>query len=238
MKKILYGVQGTGNGHTTRARMMAKAFQQVDVEVDYFFSGRPHDKYFDMDVFRGYRIEEGVTLSYDRGKVSPFKTYMQADLTRLFRDIRSLDLSSYDLILNDFEPITAWAGRSQKKPVIAMCHQASFMHQAVPKSGGHFMTRQMIKWFAPADLYLGVHWYHFGGAIIPPFIEPYDATLPDQNSILVYLPFESLDDIVELLRCSVASKNADLFVTIRTRLTKKLIISSSEHHHVMHFSKH
>ena len=45
--KILYGIQGTGNGHVTRARVMANAFKQMGVEVDYVFSGRAQQNYFD-----------------------------------------------------------------------------------------------------------------------------------------------------------------------------------------------
>ena len=44
--KILYGVQGTGNGHVTRARIMAKAFAAKGVEVDWVFSGRPREDFF------------------------------------------------------------------------------------------------------------------------------------------------------------------------------------------------
>ena len=50
--KLLYGVQGTGNGHIARARIMAAALaKRSDVEVDFVFTGREPDKYFDMDVF-------------------------------------------------------------------------------------------------------------------------------------------------------------------------------------------
>jgi UDP:flavonoid glycosyltransferase YjiC (YdhE family) len=38
--KILYGVQGTGNGHITRARAMAAEMHAAGVEVDFVFSGR------------------------------------------------------------------------------------------------------------------------------------------------------------------------------------------------------
>ena len=38
--KLFYGVQGTGNGHITRAREMAKALAEAGVEVTYMFSGR------------------------------------------------------------------------------------------------------------------------------------------------------------------------------------------------------
>ncbi len=37
--KILYGVQGTGNGHIARARAMSKAFESHDVQVDFLFLG-------------------------------------------------------------------------------------------------------------------------------------------------------------------------------------------------------
>ena len=36
--KILYGVQGTGQGHISRARAMADAFRNLDVEIDWLFS--------------------------------------------------------------------------------------------------------------------------------------------------------------------------------------------------------
>ena len=46
--KILYGIQGTGNGHITRARVMASCFKELGIDVDYVFSGRPEKDYFDM----------------------------------------------------------------------------------------------------------------------------------------------------------------------------------------------
>src|SRR5690606_32265718 len=54
--KILYGVQGTGNGHITRTRAMARELGKRSVAVDYLFSGRPADKFFDMEEFGDYRV--------------------------------------------------------------------------------------------------------------------------------------------------------------------------------------
>jgi len=34
--KILYGVQGTGNGHISRARVMSKALKQQNIDVDFY----------------------------------------------------------------------------------------------------------------------------------------------------------------------------------------------------------
>ena len=49
--KLLYGVQGTGNGHISRARMMAQHFADKNVDVQFLFSGRDPEHYFDMDIF-------------------------------------------------------------------------------------------------------------------------------------------------------------------------------------------
>ena len=208
MMKILYGIQGTGNGHITRARVMAKAFKQRGVDVDYVFSGRPADQFFDMDVFGYYRCFEGLTFKTSHGQVKNFETVQQAHLVQLYKDIQQLDISEYDLIINDFEPITAWAGRlakqGKKVPVINISHQASFVHHNVPVKGMSWIDRQLVKYFAPADINLGVHWYHFGESILPPFIEhseiaSHSQTEIEQADVLVYLPFEDLDQIIELL---------------------------------------
>ena len=56
--RILYGVQGTGNGHITRARHLAAAFnERDDISVDYLFSGRPKHRYFDMEVFENLQFK-------------------------------------------------------------------------------------------------------------------------------------------------------------------------------------
>jgi len=60
--KILYGVQGTGNGHITRARAMARELYAAGLEVNFLFSGRPADKYFDMDVFKDYQLNVAKIL--------------------------------------------------------------------------------------------------------------------------------------------------------------------------------
>ncbi len=114
--KILYGVQGTGNGHTTRARVMAKAFAKAGVEVDYLFSGRSRDQYFDMQEFGSFQARQGLTFVTERGRVNGLKTLKNAKVCELIKDIRELNLKQYDLVMNDFEPVTAWAAKRQRYP--------------------------------------------------------------------------------------------------------------------------
>ncbi len=193
--KILYGVQGTGNGHTTRARAMAQAFTEQGIKVDYLFSGRAKQDYFDMAEFGDYQVRHGFTFVTHKGEVNWWHTIKKARLGRFISEVNNLDVSHYDVIINDFEPITAWAGRRQGVPVIGVSHQAAFLSAKVPVHKGRIVSRQLIKAFAPANHYLGVHWHPFDDNIIPPFIAHHEAARHVDNKVLVYLPFEPFDAV-------------------------------------------
>ena len=199
MMKIFYGVQGTGNGHITRARVMAKALYAAGFKVTFQFTGRPADKYFDMEIFNGYQLREGLTFNTHKGQVSYLKTALQANPIQFFRDIKTLDLSGYDLVISDFEPVTAWAARKQNIPVLGIGHQYAFEH-AIPRQGADPVANQVMKYFAPADIGVGLHWHHFNQPILPPIIEtPEYCEQVIANKILVYLPFEDPQAVINYL---------------------------------------
>ncbi len=198
--KILYGVQATGNGHITRARSLAPELKKKGLEVDYLFSGRRKEELFDMEVFGDYRVCKGMTFITADGKVQYLKTFQDASLRQLWKDIRSLDLSQYDLVITDYEPVTAWAAKLQKKPVIGVGHQYAFNFE-VPLCSSGVMAEWVMRWFAPAKLSLGVHWHHFNAPILPPIIHTQPNDLEeDSKSVLVYLPFENSRKVMELLK--------------------------------------
>ncbi len=222
--KICYGVQGTGNGHIARARIMAQAFaNRDDVTVDFYFSGRDAKAYFDMEVFGKYCTFRGLTFFTHKGRVEAWRTLTQNSLAQAYRDIQQLDLSQYDLVLNDFEPITAWAAKRQGIKSISISHQASFQYH-VPQSGKRVTDQLIMKYFAPCDISLGVHWYHFGAPIIPPFIYEEPITRPNRESVVVYLPFEDLDDVVEVLQPISEQKFVVFHPAIKTAAKKQNII--------------
>ncbi|MGF1700662.1 glycosyltransferase [Photobacterium makurazakiensis] len=196
--KILYGVQGTGNGHISRARELARALGEVGADVDFLFSGRAEGKYFDMDCFGDYQTRRGLTFVTEDGQLNQWKTLKQNQPLSLLRDIQQLDLSSYDLVLNDFEPVSAWAARRQKVHCIGLSHQNAFLHD-VPKVEERWSDRLITRYFAPSSLPLGVHWYHFNHMILPPIVPSSEQSITNDGSILVYLPFERLDNILHLL---------------------------------------
>lgn len=196
--KIFYGVQGTGNGHITRARVMAKALGAAGMEVDFQFTGRPADKYFDMDIFKDYRTCSGLTFSIDKGQVNFCKTALEANLVKFIKEANALDLSSYDLVITDFEPVTAWAAKKQHKNVLGIGHQYAFKHK-IPREHRDPIAEQVLKYFAPAKQSVGLHWHHFGQAILPPIIETPRTKTIIKHKIVVYLPFEDAQQVIDLL---------------------------------------
>jgi len=197
--RILYGVQGTGNGHITRARALSTELKNADVEVDYVFSGRPSTEYFNMESFGAYETFRGLTFSTQNGQIQFLKTALKNNVFSLYREISSLDLDGYDLVITDFEPVTAWAARLQGKPSLGIGHQYAFEYD-IPVEGSNWLAKSIMKYFAPADISLGVHWYHFGNPILPPIIEPpLDDVAQEPRKILVYLPFENLKHICNWL---------------------------------------
>lgn len=201
MMRILYGVQGTGNGHIARSRAMAKAFSRIpDIEVDWLFSGRSPDAFFDMACFGNYRWRRGLTFATRAGRIRPLETVLRAHPLRLYRDTHQLPLDDYDLVVSDFEPVTAWAARLQGKRSIGIGHQYAFGRD-IPVSGDNPLARGIMRWYAPVDLPVGLHWSSFGQAILPPIIdgeELHGETRRDDR-VLVYLPFEDPAMIARLL---------------------------------------
>ena len=197
--RIFYGVQGTGNGHITRARVMAKELYAAGIDVTFQFTGRPADKYFDMEIFNGYQLRTGLTFNTEKGQVNYLKTARDAKPITFVRDVKSLDLSGYDLVISDFEPVTAWAAKRQKIPVLGIGHQYAFNHK-IPREGSDPIADQVMKYFAPADVGVGLHWHHFGQSILPPIIDtPQTPKTINNNKIIVYLPFEDQLEVIRLL---------------------------------------
>lgn len=197
--RILYGVQATGNGHISRARAMEKHLSKAGVSVDFLFSGRPAEQFFDMQQFGQYQLRRGLTFVTAAGKVNYWQSVKQASLAELWRDIQELDVSQYDLVLTDFEPITAWAARRQHKTCVAIGHQYAFLH-TIPMENANLLSQNIFRHFAPANYALGLHWHHFNQPILPPIIDLPDIHVTTSaKQVLVYLPFEDQLQVIRLL---------------------------------------
>lgn len=198
--RILYGVQGTGNGHITRALAMAKAFAETpQVQVDYLISGRARNELFGVETLGDYQWRPGLSFATRDGRISILDTISHNPWWQFWHDVNHLDLSGYDLVISDFEPVSAWAAKRQHVPCVGLGRQYCFYHahRQLPVNS---LQRAMIKQFAPCDLALGTHWQQVSPTTLPPLIEPkHYADQVEKGRYLVYLPFQPLADIKALL---------------------------------------
>lgn len=188
--KILYGVQATGQGHISRARAMADALAAYPVQVDWLFSGRARDKLFDMEPFGNFLHRRGLTFTTRDGRIRYLRTALDNNIFQFLRDIRALDVTGYDLVVTDFEPVTAWAGRLRGISTIGIGHQYAFGGNT-PTAGDHWLSRLIMRNFAPVTLGLGLHWHGYDANTLPPILDLGDNDSGDGEYYLVYLPFEN-----------------------------------------------
>ena len=181
------------------------------------FTGRAADKYFDMEVFGDYWVRTGLTFNTSKGKLNYFKTALEANVCRFLNEIKTLDLSAYDLVITDFEPVSAWAAKKQQKKVLGLGNQYAYQFD-IPRKGSDLIADLIMKKFAPADISIGMHWHHFGQPIVPPVVDSLTAKEVIKNKIVVYLPFEDTGDVEKLL---APFENFDFHVSSPLALTSK-----------------
>lgn len=186
--KILYGIQGTGIGHLSRARELLPELSK-HANVDVMISG--HDRDIRLNKPIKYR-RPGLSLTYNRrGGVSVLGTLRDLRPIRFLKDIRSISARDYDLVISDYEPISAWSAKLEQVPSIALSHQASFLSDATPRPTERSASAEAIlQHFAPADRAIGFHFNRYDDFIKPPIIRSEIRKVQGKrwNHITVYLP--------------------------------------------------
>jgi uncharacterized protein (TIGR00661 family) len=186
--KILYSVQATGNGHISRCMELLPYLQDFG-EVDIFLSGANSSLSLDAPV--RYR-SKGLSLFYTcNGGLNYWQMIREFQPMQLKQQIRDLPVEKYDLILNDFEYITAAACARKRIPSISFGHQASFQSAYVPRPATRSKTGEWIlKKYAPATAYVGLHFQPYDEFIFTPIIkkEIREAEPSDKSYVTVYLP--------------------------------------------------
>lgn len=199
--KILYGIQGTGNGHITRSTRIIQCLQERGIKVDAIFSGCDKNKIYDTSIIHAKGFFKGFTFSVKNGSIQYINTAKNLSIGRFIKDLYAFDASGYDLVITDFDPVSAFVAKKNKIPSLGLGHQYAFLHD-IPMDRSNYPARLIIRNFAPAEFSIGMHWHHFDCPIVPPVI-PRNLYLPEKTHpdlILVYLPFENHDHIRQLLR--------------------------------------
>lgn len=179
---------------------MARALERYpDVEITWLFSGRDRDQLF--GVADNFLWRRGMTFVSENGKVDYVKTLLASHPLQFIRDVRQLNVSGFDQVVVDFEPVTAWAARLAGKQTLGIGHQYAF-NFPVPVAGDNPVSRRVLRNFAPAEQSLGLHWHHFDYPILPPIVDldPGYGRNRVENKVVVYLAFENQDKVIRLLR--------------------------------------
>lgn len=199
LMKILYAIQGTGNGHLTVA-MEVLPYLMKRAEVDILISGTEVDVTLPYEV--KYRLN-GLGFVFGRkGGIDYLETYKKARLKTLFAEIRELRVEDYDLVFSDFEPVSAWACYLKGKPCIGFSHQAAVVNKQSPTPRKtDLIGRAVLKYYAPALVKYGFHFVPYNKNVFTPIIrsEIRQAEVSTCGHYTVYLPAYSDKRVIRLL---------------------------------------
>jgi uncharacterized protein (TIGR00661 family) len=197
--KILYAIQGTGNGHLSRAREIIPLLRDK-CETDILVSGYQSDVELPFDV--KYKLRGLSFIFGKKGGVDLWNTYIEANSKQFFEEVRSVPVEEYDFVLNDFEPVSAWACNHKKIPCIAFSHQSALLDKNVPKAlKKDFIGKFILKNYAPANTKFGLHFCKYSKDIFTPVIrsEIRNAENTNNGHYTVYLPSYDDEFISEIL---------------------------------------
>ena len=197
--KILYAIQGTGNGHISRARDIIPLLQRKG-DLDILISGTEAD--VDLGFPVRYKLK-GMSFVFGKsGGIDLISTYKKAKLKRFFQEVQSIPVDEYDLVINDFEPVSAWACHHHKKECVGLSHQAAVLNKKSPQpTNSDFVGKSILKNYAPVSDQYGFHFRAYDTKIFTPVIR--DEIRNADNIVLphytVYLPAYDDEKIIKVL---------------------------------------
>ncbi|NNE78091.1 MAG: glycosyl transferase [Pricia sp.] len=198
--KVLYAIQGTGNGHLSRARDIIPVLQKKNIQLDILVSGTQADVKLPYAV--KYQLKGWSFIFGKKGGVDMWRTYLKTNSARFQKEMRSVPVESYDLVINDFEPITAWACKFKHLPCIGLSHQAAVLSAHSPKpEKSDLLGKTILKNYSPTTTRYGFHFQNYDDKMFTPIIrqEIRIATRTAGNHYTVYLPSYSDDKIIHML---------------------------------------
>lgn len=196
--KILYAIQGTGNGHASRALEIIPILQQK-ASVDILISGNQCEIKLPFDIKYNYY---GLSFIFGKkGGIDFIKTIQKLKFKKFYNEIKKLPITEYDLVINDFEPISAWAAKLKNVSIISLSHQNAVLHKNSPKYGNFKIEQLILKYYAPASTKFGFHFKSYSSSIFPPIIRKQIRyrNITNKGHYTVYLPAYSDKKIIKLL---------------------------------------
>lgn len=197
--KVLYAIQGTGNGHLSRAKSIIPILLSKNIDLDLLVSGTQ------ADILLPYPVKytcHGLSFIFGKkGGIDKWRTYLTVNASRLKKEIYDLPITEYDLVINDFEPVSAWAAKIKNVPCVGFSHQCAVIDEASPKAVQSDVTGKFIlKKYAPCEQAFGLHFEAYTSQMFTPVIrdEIRQRTPSQANHYSVYLPSYSDDKLIQV----------------------------------------
>ncbi|MFY7672459.1 glycosyltransferase family protein [Tenacibaculum sp. MEBiC06402] len=196
--RILYAIQGTGNGHASRALEIVP-YLQKRAEVDILVSGYQCELKFPFEI--KYKLYGLSFIFGKKGGVDLWETLKKTKFRNLWKEIKSLPVKEYDLVINDFEPVSAWACKLRNVPIISLCHQNAVADEKAPKYGSFKFEKLILKYYAPARNKFGFHFKTYSSATFLPIIrkEIRHKNITKKEHYTVYLPAYGDKKLIKIL---------------------------------------
>ena len=218
MANILYGVNGEGSGHSTRAKEVISHLQQQGHKL--------HVVSFDRglrNLSESFPVKEifGLTLTYVNNRVR-YKRTLASNLIKAPRAARSLkalshliDNENIELVITDFEPLSCHVGHRKHLPVIAIDNQHAITNTVVSLPRGFrrdvAAVRLVTRMMTPhADAYFVLSFFpapvkRRNTFLFPPIVrqEVLSAEAQTGDYVLVYVtsPSKELATLLRQVRC-------------------------------------
>jgi len=186
--KILYAIQGTGNGHLSRSMEIVPLLKQMG-DVDVLVSGTQGDLSVPFPV--KYKFNGLGFIFGKSGGVDLWKSLYKAKLRQFIKEINKLPVEDYDLVINDFEPVSAWACYLKNKFCIGLSHQAAVTSDKSPVPDDvDMMGKFILNHYAPTNVQYGFHFAEFDKNISTPVIRKQvrQQAVTNAGHYTVYLP--------------------------------------------------
>ncbi len=184
---ILYAIQATGNGHISRAIQILPYLSKFG-NIDILLSGQNSN--LDLPFPVKYRFK-GISLFYNaKGGLSYSKIMSRNSWQGSYHNAKHLPVEAYDLIINDFEPITSYACKIRGKNSVQLSHQASFLYPESPRPESvNLFGEWILENYAYSNHAFGFHFQAYSKNIFSPVIkkEILQASVKDKGHVTIYL---------------------------------------------------
>jgi uncharacterized protein (TIGR00661 family) len=197
--KVLYAIQATGNGHISRATEIIPLLKKK-CSVDILISGTEAE--VDLDHEIKYRTKGLCYVFGKKGGIDFYETFKKMQSKRFLKEIKNIPVEEYDLVINDFEPVTAWACKKRNVPCIAMSHQYGVIHKNAPRPDKYDPLAWLIlRQYAPCKYGVGFHFKSYGNDVFTPVIRKAirDAEITNEGHYTVYLPAYDEKKLIKFL---------------------------------------